>query len=34
MDSLTEDFLLVVEKTPVSMADQLPPALKQKKFGT
>ncbi len=34
MDLLQEDFMLVVEKTPVAISDQLPPALKQKKFGT
>ena len=34
MDSLPEDFLVAVERTPIAIMNTLPPSLKQKKFGT
>ncbi|KAK7505273.1 hypothetical protein BaRGS_00003435 [Batillaria attramentaria] len=34
MDFLSEDTLVVVERTPMAIQDTLPPTLRQKKFGT
>ncbi|XP_041375893.1 U3 small nucleolar RNA-associated protein 4 homolog [Gigantopelta aegis] len=34
IEPLSDDWLVVVERTPLAIAEQLPPALKQKKFGT